>query len=131
MVLQFAISIVVLVALIIVQQQVSFMENKDIGFNKNHLLSIGSISWDGKGESFKNELLNQQGVVNASITSWIPTHGAGYMSTEIDDPEHPGNKIKVWYINGDIDLAKTLGLRLKSGRLLNKTFSTDAVARIL
>ena len=128
-VLQFSISIIVLVALIIVQQQVSFMKNKDIGFNKNDLLSIGSVSWDGKGESFKNELLNQQGVVNASITGWLPSEGAGYMSREIDDPNHPCNKIKVWYINGDLDLAKTLGLHLKSGRLLDKTFSTDAMSQ--
>lgn len=128
-VLQFSISIAVLVVLIIVQQQVSFMKNKDIGFNKNNLLSIDFISWDGKGASFKNELLQQQGVVNASFTSWIPAEGAGFMSREIDDPNHPGNKINVWYINGDIDLTKTLGLHLKSGRFLSNTFSTDAVSQ--
>lgn len=124
-VLQFSLSVIVLVALIVVQQQVSFMKNKDIGFNKNNLLSIGSISWDGKGESFKNELLHQPGVENASITGWLPTQGSGYMSKEIDDPNHPGNKINVWFINGDPDLANTLGLQLKSGRFFNKTFSAD------
>ena len=124
-VLQFAISIVVLVALIVVQQQVSFMKNKNIGFNKNNLLSIGAVFWDGKGEAFKNELLNQPGIVSASITGWTPTLGAGTMSREIDDPGHPGNKIKVWYINADPDIAKTLGLHLQRGRFLNKTFSAD------
>jgi len=124
-VLQFSLSIIVLVALIIVQQQVSFMKNKDIGFDKNNLLSIGSVSWDGKGESFKNELLNQRGVVSVSITGWLPTEGSGYMSKEIDDPNHPGNKINVWFINGDPDLANTLGLQLKRGRFFNKTFSAD------
>ncbi|HEY5371329.1 MAG TPA: FtsX-like permease family protein [Hanamia sp.] len=125
-VLQFSLSIIVLVSLIIVQQQVFFMKNKDIGFNKNNLLSIGNISWDGKGESFKNELLNQPGIVSASITGWLPTAGAGTMSKEIDDPNRPGNKINVNFINGDVDFAKTLGLHLKSGRLLSKNFSYDA-----
>ncbi|MEO6187329.1 MAG: FtsX-like permease family protein, partial [Ginsengibacter sp.] len=124
-VLQFAISIVVLIAMIVVQQQVSFMKNKNIGFNKNNLLSIGSVSWDGKGDVFKNELLNQPGVVSASITGWTPTQGAGTMSREIDDPGHPGNKITVWYINADPDIAKTLGLYLQHGRFLNTTFSAD------
>lgn len=126
-VLQFSISIAVLVAMIVVQQQVSYMNNKDIGFNKNNLLSIASVSWDGKGESFKNELLNQRGVVSASITSWLPTQGAGFMSREIDDPVHPGNKINVWFINADVDLAKTLGLHLIRGRFLDKNFSADTV----
>lgn len=128
-VLQFSISIVVLIALIIVQQQVSFMKKKDIGFDKNNLLSIGDISWDGKGESFKNELLNHQGVESASITSWVPTSGPGYMSKSVDDPNHPGNKMTVWFINADIDLAKTLGLHLQKGRLFEKQFSTDAVSQ--
>ena len=128
-VVQFSISIIVLVALIIVWQQVSYMENKDIGFNKTNLLSIAAVTWDNKGGSFKNELLNQQGVKNASITSWTPTQGAGFMSKEIDNPGQPGNKIKVWYINGDLDLAETLGLRLKKGRLFDKKFSTDAMSQ--
>lgn len=128
-VIQFSISIVVLVALIIVQQQVSFMKNKDIGFDKNNLMSIAAVSWDGKGESFKNELLNQPGVINASISGWTPSMGAGTMSKEIDDPNNAGSKIKVWYINADIDFAKTVGLHLKIGRLLNKTFSADAISQ--
>lgn len=128
-VLQFSISIIVLVALIIIQEQVHFMKNKDIGFNKNNLLSIGHVSWDGKGQSFKNELLGRQGVVSASITGWLPTEETGSMSTEIDDPRNPGNKITVWFINGDLDLAETLGLHLKKGRFLNKTFSDDTMSQ--
>ena len=126
---QFSISIAVLAALIIVQQQVSFMKNTDIGFDKNNLVSIASVSWDGKGEAFKNELLRQPGVVNASISGWTPSIGAGTMSKEVDDADHPGNKIKVWYINGDLDFAKTMGLHLEEGRLLNKSFAADAVSQ--
>ena len=126
-VLQFSISIIVLIALLTVKQQVGFMKKKDIGFNKENLLSIDAVSWDGKGDAFKNELLNQPGIVNASLTSWIPTRGKGYMSKQVDDPNHSGNKLTVWFINADIDFASTIGLHLKSGRLLNKNFSTDAI----
>ncbi|MBS1935794.1 MAG: FtsX-like permease family protein, partial [Bacteroidetes bacterium] len=128
-VLQFAISIVVLIALIVVQQQVSYLRNKDIGYSTTNLLSVNWISWDGKGASFKNELLKQPAVENASITSWLPTFGAGFMSSEIEDPNHAGNKLRVWYINGDMDLAKVMGLRLTSGRLLDKSYSADAFSQ--
>ena len=33
----------------------------------------------------------------------------------------------VWYIEGDLDLAATLKLKLKAGRLLSRQFSTDAI----
>ena len=126
-VVQFSISVTVLIALIVVQQQVYFMKNKDIGYNKNNLINIDFISWDGKGEAFKNELLTLPGVESASISRWSPTQGAGSMSVEIDDLEHPGNKMNVWFINADEDFAKTMGLHLRSGRLLSKSHPADLV----
>ena len=126
-VFQFSISIVVLLAMIIVQQQLSFMDKTDIGFDKKNLMSIGFVSWDGKGEAFRNEVANLPGVENASISSWIPSDGAGYMSREIDDPDNQGNKINVWYISGDVHLAKTIGLRLQEGRFLSADYGNDAM----
>jgi putative ABC transport system permease protein len=126
-VLQFTISIVVLLAMIVVREQITFMDNKDIGFNKNNLLSIGAVSWDGKASAFKNELLRIKDVEQASFSSWLPANGAGYMSREVDDPNRPKNKIIVWYIAGDANLAQTLGLHLSSGRLLSTDYSADVV----
>lgn len=124
-VLQFSISIVVLLAMIVVQQQLKFMEQTDVGFNKNNLLNIGFVSWEGKGNSFKNELMKIPAVQSASLTSWTPAQGAGFMSSEIDNPNHTGNKMTLWYISGDPDLAKTIGFRLQTGRLLNGAYSAD------
>ena len=125
-ILQFTISIVVLIALLVVRQQVSYMKGKDLGFNKNNLLCIGAISWNGKGEAFKNELLRRPGIVSASITPWSPSNGA-FMTKQIDDPGHAGNKLEVWYLAGDVDLAKTLQLGLINGRYLDRSYGADAV----
>ena len=128
-VIQFSISVAVLIALFVVQQQVSFLKNKDIGYDINNLLNIDFISWDGKGEAFKNEVLALPGVESASISGWAPTEGAGSMSREIDDPDHPGDKINVWFINADPDLMKTLGLHLLRGRLLSPSYPSDLLSQ--
>ncbi len=124
--LQFTISIIVLVALIVVRQQVSYMKGKDTGFNKNNLLQIGFVFWNKQGGAFKNELLRQPGIVSASITPWYPSGGV-FMTTNIKDPGHPGNKLEVDYLIGDIDLTRTLGLTVEKGRLLDKSFAADQV----
>ncbi len=128
-VVQFSISIAVLISLIVVQQQVSFLKHADIGYQTNNLLSVEAISWDGKGGAFKNEMRRLPDVASASISDWAPTEGAGSMSKEIDDPSHPGNKINVWFINGDPDLTQTLGLHLQSGRLLSSSFPSDLLSQ--
>lgn len=127
-VLQFSISIFVVIALIVIQYQLSFMKKQDIGFDKENLLSISFINWQGKGETFKNELRGIRGVESAAISSYLPAGGgAGYMAQEIDNPEKPDERLTVWYINGDANLAQTLGLKLKKGRFLNPALKTDAI----
>ncbi|MEO6284421.1 MAG: permease prefix domain 2-containing transporter [Dyadobacter sp.] len=126
-VVQFSISIVVLLATIVVWQQLNLMENKDLGYNTNNLLAIDNVSWDGKGDAFKGELLQIPGVVRASATLWLPTQGGGYMTREVEDPTRPEHRIKVWYIAGDVDLPATMGLKLIKGRMFSHQFSSDAL----
>ncbi|QRR04205.1 ABC transporter permease [Dyadobacter sandarakinus] len=126
-VMQFSISIVVLLATIVVWRQLSLMEHKDLGYDKKNLLSIDQVSWDGKGAAFKSELLRIAGAQRASISLWRPTDGGGYMSKEVDDPADTKSRIRVWFIAGDLDLAETLGLRLSGGRLLSPGFGADAI----
>lgn len=123
---QFSISIAVLIAMIVVRGQVRFMENADVGFNKKDLLRISGVSWDGKGDVIKNEIRRIPGVEDCSITSFSPSEGGGYMWRDAEDPSHPGQKIKIWYILGDVDFPQTIGLHLQSGRLFNKDLRTDA-----
>ncbi|NIJ52226.1 ABC transporter permease [Dyadobacter arcticus] len=124
---QFSISIVVLIATIVVRQQLSYMKNKDLGYNKNNLLAIRSVSWEGKSDTFKSEVNRIPGVTSSSISQWLPTEGGGFMTTEVEDPTNPENKVKIFYIAGDLDLPQTLGLRLIKGRLLNSRFGSDAI----
>jgi putative ABC transport system permease protein len=112
--------------MIVVRQQVRYMQTADIGFDRKDLLSIGFVSWDGRGDAFKTELLRTPAVLRCSISSFVPSEGGGMMSHESDDPDHPGNKLKIMYISGDIDLAATLALKLQDGRLFDPQRSTDA-----
>jgi len=46
---QFSISLVVLIAMIVVNQQVTLLKSKDIGFDASNLLSIKYNTWQNKG----------------------------------------------------------------------------------
>ena len=125
---QFTISVVVLTVTIIVQKQLHYMDNKDLGYDKNNLLHLGDMEWNGKGDAFKHEILTIPGIENASIATWYPeSGGGGYMTMDADDPRQKGNKLKVWYINGDFDFVKTMKFHLIKGRLLDPKFGGDAI----
>jgi putative ABC transport system permease protein len=125
---QFTISVAVLIVTIVVQSQLRYMDMKDLGFNQSNLLDIKQMSWDGKANVFKQQVLGITGVEKATLTTWAPGSGSGgYMSMEAGNPKDKNDRLKIWYINADFDFVKTLGFRLEKGRLLDPQRSTDAI----
>lgn len=126
-VLQFSITIIIFVAVIVVNQQVNFLKTKDLGFDTEGLISIDYVSWDNKENTLRTELQKNPAIKSMSYSSWIPSEGAGYMLRNFTDPNNPNKKIDLWYIAGETNLAETLGMRLTQGRYLNNIYSTDAI----
>ena len=126
-VIQFTISIIILIATFVVRNQLYFLNNTDIGYDKNNLLQIDFTNWGNKGEAFKQRIKNLSGVQNASIVRWVPGNGGSSMTIEINDPSQKDKKINLCYIEGDFDFVSTLKLQLQKGRLLNSNFPSDAL----
>ena len=126
---QFVISVTLVIVTFVVHNQLSFMNKKDLGFDKNNLMSISFTDWGTKGSIFKQSIKQLHGVENASITYWYPAIGGfGDMSSDL---KLPGQKDRttVYFIDADFDFVPTLKLRLKSGRSFNPQFATDAINR--
>ena len=123
---QFIISLTIIMATVIVHNQLNFMSKMDIGFDKNNLLNISFTDWDKSGAAFKQSIKQLSGVQSVSIANWAPTEGSGTFSKDI---LLPGQKVKttVYFVEGDADLPTVLGLKVKAGRLFNPQLASDAV----
>ena len=124
---QFVISVTIIMAAIIVHNQLGFINKKDLGFDKNNLLNISYTSWGESGAAFKQAVKQLPGVQSVSISNWYPACGGpGDMSRNVSIPGQK-DKLQVNYIEADADLPVTLGLRIRSGRLFNPQLATDAM----
>jgi putative ABC transport system permease protein len=123
---QFVISVTIIIVTLIVHNQLSFMNRKDVGFDKNNLLNVSFTMWGTQGPAFKQSVKELSGVESVSITNWWPSAGPGDMSMDLTVPGQK-EKITAFYIEGDADLPTTLKLRLKSGRIFNPNLTTDAM----
>ena len=90
---QFIISAIVLLAAIIVQYQLHFLNHKDLGFNKNNLFKTEFASWDNKGSFFKQQVAGISSVESVSLAGWTPDVGGGSMSSQVTDPTDTTHKI--------------------------------------
>lgn len=125
-VLQFVLSVLLIISTAIVYRQTVFFSNKDLGFNKEQVLTFqvrGEL--EQKLETFKAELKQLNGVV--SVTSGYGLPGDRYAGEEIIIPGNDGDILHATTLFiGDHDYLKTLGLRLVAGRDFSKEMATDA-----
>jgi putative ABC transport system permease protein len=131
-VFQFAISVFLLIGTIIIFNQIRFMKNRNLGFDKAHLvfIQIFDDSIKSSSETIKDELLKIPGVIRASATSHVPGHGAmhnGYL------PEGSAYEESIFMgrISADPDFITTFGIELSAGRNFSPEFSTDKTDAIL
>ena len=133
-VFQFATSIVLIIATMIVFKQVDYILNKKLGFKKEQVLVLhGTNTLADNIEPFKDELLNKSGIESVSISNYIPIEGALRNSNGFNKEGESGKESSVagqkWLI--DYDYIETLGITLLEGRNFSKEFSTDNASIII
>lgn len=133
-VFQFAVSVFLIASTLIVFQQLSFIQNKDLGFSKDQIMVINDIKVAGdQAEVLKQEFKNLAGVDEVSLSSFLPTpsdrNGTTYFPKGKVLQGEAAVIINQWSI--DFDYFDLLDLELISGRKFDKQFKTDSSAVIL
>ncbi|HXB09426.1 MAG TPA: ABC transporter permease [Puia sp.] len=134
-VFQFVVSIGLIVATLIVYRQLQYMQDMRLGYDKEQVVYIQDASLlDKNQEAFRQELLRDKRVANASISWCIP--GSGAMNgTEIYPKTEGANdakgEIHTNIYNIDYDYVATLGLQVVKGRNFSRDFPTDTSNGVL
>ncbi|MBV9963212.1 MAG: ABC transporter permease [Parafilimonas sp.] len=125
-VIQFALSVLLIISAIVVFKQVDYLHNKDLGFNKEQVMffPMRSDNMFKNADAFKNDLLKVPGVSSVSIGYGYP--GDAVAGDEIIVSKN-GQQVSqsATQITVDYDYIKTLGLQLVAGRDFSKAMSTD------
>lgn len=130
-VFQFFTSIVLFVGTIVIYNQLHFLRNKDLGFDKEHVLVIRSaITLQDQQTAFKNELLRNPVIMGATYSNALPEIGlsATFIRKEGEDSHE---NYTVVYIQTDYDFQKTFKLQLAQGRYFDPNRALDSLAVIV
>ena len=134
-VFQFFVSTALIIATIIVYQQLHYMQNKKLGYDKNQVLYLPDARLLGKNQdAFEQEILKDSRVVSASISRYVPG-GKMLDGTQIYPKNETANEnsaeihSNIYHI--DYDYVRTLGIHMIKGRNFSKDFPTDSSAVII
>jgi putative ABC transport system permease protein len=132
-VFQFVISIMLIFGTVVIYNQLNFIHNKDVGFNRNQVITINHTDALGEqAKTFKNELLQISGVQDATMSGFLPVNynrnNNAYFTSPALDP-NSGMSMQSWTV--DENYASTLGLKILQGRNFSPQFQTDSTGIII
>ncbi|MEO8112606.1 MAG: FtsX-like permease family protein, partial [Ginsengibacter sp.] len=130
---QFSISIVLMIGTVVIFNQLNYIRNKNLGFNKEQVLIIqNTYALNTQAEAFRNELLQMRGVKDATITGYLPVSGNRSDGGFITSPIFDGKNFTImqrWFV--DENYIPTLQIHLKTGRNFSQNFPSDSNALII
>ena len=117
-VIQFSISMIMLICTWVVYGQLRYLRNKDLGFDKAQVLTAMAVTdRDIRSSvlSFKNEMHNNPKVLSVSTASSVPGQGISFNLFSVQSKDGYVDKgVDVYTI--DEDYLKTLGIKMAKGR---------------
>ena len=132
-VFQFAISIMLIVGTVVIYNQLSYIRNKDLGYNRDQVLIVHSCYPLGQqAKTFKDEVTKLPGVQSSTMTGYLPTGMYRSNSPLFQDATLDQSKAvstQCWQV--DENYIPTLGMKLLAGRNFSKDFATDSDAIII
>ena len=131
-IIQFAITIIMIIGTLVVFKQVQFVHNKELGYTKEQILNFSFRDQTMESSTtLKNELLKLPQVLNVSRGSAYPYNivnsGYGYdWRTKQDD-----ERVLIHYLRVDYEFFETLDIKLAEGRTFSPDMPTDSSAIII
>ncbi|MEP7373249.1 MAG: ABC transporter permease [Chitinophagaceae bacterium] len=129
-VVQFSISVLLIIGTIIIMSQMRYVKEKELGYNKEHSIVIPIDNNDFYDHllTFKNELQSKANIASVSLMSGEP---GGFFDLHTFEAE--GQK-EIWKSRtefADFEYVKTLGLKIIAGRDFSSQFATDTMEALL
>lgn len=124
-VIQFSISIILIVIAITMNRQFTYILNKNLGFNKEQVISTPFNNDFRKNyESIKNHLLQYPNILDITSSTQSPTD-INYSNPVYWQGRNSQQYVNMYYVVVDYDFLNTFEIKLKEGRNFSKEYSSD------
>lgn len=130
---QFIASIVLIIATLVIFNQLRFIQNKKIGFNKEQVLVVNNtFALENQIHAFKNEMLKDPNIIRATVSSYLPVPSSRLresVKAGDDTSDKPAPPLAVFPV--DHDYIDTLEMKIIEGRNFAREYQTDRDAAVI
>ncbi len=132
-VVQFTVSVAFIIGTVIVMQQINHAKNRPVGYDKEGLVQVPTMSKDftGKFELMREEFINSGAVIEMSTSSSPTTSIWSNRSGWTWEGKPEGFQEDLAWTEVSPEYAKSLNLKIVAGRNFSREFASDSTAVLL
>lgn len=129
---QFFIAVFMVIASMVVSDQLDFLREKDLGYDPDNmiLLQIGESDFEKRSEAYKNEILQNPSVVAASNSYGVPGILKWIRSMKIEQEEGMTER-SILYLETDYEFCSAYRMEIVKGRNFDRKMGTDSLEAVL
>ena len=126
---QFTISTVIIIGTVVLLLQVRYLNNTDLGFNKDLMVVIDVNTGTARAdfEVIKNEMAKVPAVKNVSVTSRVPGEWKMFRRVKVKNEGSTDDYLETYLFGADADFIKTYGITLLKGRNFNSLHDSSSI----
>ncbi len=132
-VFQFSVAVILMVGSLVIYSQIRFMRSKDLGYDKENLVTLNLNTTVQKNyEAFQNELLENASILNVTRVASLPTYGYWFSNSRWNwEGKDPDKDILFRANFVDYDYLEALRANIVKGRNFSKDYGADATGIII
>lgn len=127
---QFVFTNTIIILTIISFSQLSFMQNKDLGFDRDKVVGFSMHSYKYAPETIRNEFLKNPNIQYVSIGFPPVSHFTGITDVTWEGKREE-DQVTLYYVYVDHDFLNVLGLEMSDGRFFSNKFPADSVNYVI
>ena len=131
---QFAIAIALITGTGVVQQQLRYVQQRDLGFAPEQLVALDFNQDDAvnrRVEAIKRELIALPGVAAAAASRYVPGRGLDVNGFRVEAPDGRMHSTKAYRYNVDGDFFSTYGIEAVAGRTFSPDYPSDSATAVV
>jgi putative ABC transport system permease protein len=131
-VLQFSISIFLIIGTLVIYNQLNYIQHKDLGFDRNQVMVIKNVDVLSNAKTLKEEIKRIPGVENATLSGFLPTgslRAPDAVFTTKDGGEKNALFTEIWPV--EEDYLNTMGMSIAKGRNFSTGLKSDSSSIVI
>jgi putative ABC transport system permease protein len=129
---QFALSILLIISVIVVNKQLQYVTTKDLGFNKDRVvvLKLANTALENKSRAFSNALKQNYSITKITVSNRVPGQEFNQYGI-IPEGYLEGDHLMASVLETDTDFPMAFDIKMKEGRYFSPALPTDTTESIV